>query len=74
MRIFIATLWVCLFAAWMYSGEQMLDLAFGMPDLGPIDDAVINGVVMAEDARAAVAPPDYFSALRGWMHSWTGLN
>lgn len=71
---FIATLWICLFSVWLFSGEQFLDLVFAMPDAGMVDDAVISVVVGMEEARAAVDPPDLFAAVRGWLHHWTGLN
>ena len=71
--IFIATLWLCLIAAWLFSGEQFLDLMFAMPDLGPVDDVILTAVVWLEDFRAGLGAPDLFAALRSVLHRLTGL-
>lgn len=70
---FVATLWLALFAAWLFSGEQFLDLVFSMPDAGPIDDWILSAVLWAEGLRAEAGLPDLFAALRSTLHAWTGL-
>lgn len=71
--IFIVTLWAALALAWLVSGEQFLDLIFAMPDLGGIDDMVLEIAFQAEDAKAALGLPDLFTALRAALHRLTGL-
>lgn len=71
--IFALTLWAALGLAWLLSGEQFLDLIFAMPDLGWIDDMVLAGAFLAEDAKAALGLPDLFAALRAALHRLTGL-
>lgn len=70
---FVATLWLALFMAWTISGEQFLDLMFAMPDLGPVDDLVLSGVVWMEDWRADLGLPDLFGRLRATLHRISGL-
>lgn len=70
---FILTLWGALILAWALSGERFLDLMFAIPDLGRIDDVVLDLVIRAEDAKDALHLPDLFSALRGALHRMTGL-
>jgi hypothetical protein len=44
-----------------------------MPDLGPVDDFLLAGVVAAEETKAALGLPDLFGALRTLLHRWTGF-
>jgi len=70
---FLATLWLALALAWLFSGERFLDLVFAMPDAGPVDDWIIAAALALEDVRRALDPPDLFAALRAALHRWTGL-
>lgn len=70
---FVATLWITLVAVWALSGEQFLDLVFAMPNLGPVDDAILTGVVWLEEARARLGLPDLFQMLRDTLHRLSGL-
>ncbi len=70
---FVVTLWLSLFAVWLFSGEQFLDLMFAMPNAGPVDDAILGLVIAAEEARAALGLPDLFQGLRDLVHGATGL-
>ncbi|WP_297773483.1 hypothetical protein [uncultured Roseovarius sp.] len=71
--VFLATLWGALGLSWLLSGERFLDLMFAMPDLGKIDDLVLEVVIQAEDAKDALGAPDLFGALRAALHRITGL-
>lgn len=70
---FVATAFGLLGLAWLFSGERLLDAVFAMPDLGPVDDAVIAICVAAEGLKAALGLPDAFGALRGVLHGALGL-
>ncbi len=70
---FIAVLYAGLFAAWLFSGEQFLDLMFSMPNAGSVDDVILTGVVGLEETRAGLGAPDLFAQLRAWLHGLTGL-
>ncbi|MCG6904717.1 MAG: hypothetical protein LJE68_18750 [Rhodobacter sp.] len=70
---FTATLIAALFAAWLLSGDRFLDLVFEMVDLGRLDDIVIEGAVILEDAKANLGLPDIFAALRGVLHWVLGV-
>jgi len=70
---FLATLWIALALAWLLSGERLLDWAFYMPDLGPVDDWILAILVSADEARAGLGLTDIFGALRAALHGWTGL-
>ncbi|SHI33201.1 hypothetical protein [Wenxinia saemankumensis] len=70
---FLATLWAALILAWIFSGEQFLDLMFAMPDAGAVDDWLLGIVVRAEDMRAAWGAPDLFASWRGLLHRTFGL-
>ncbi|MBL4811745.1 MAG: hypothetical protein JKX69_05150 [Rhodobacteraceae bacterium] len=71
--IFVTVLWAGLGGIWLGSGEAVLDLAFALPDIGPVDDIIIIAVVWAEDLRAPLGVPDWFGALRAGLHRLTGL-
>ena len=70
---FILTIWVCLLLAWVTSGDQFLNLMFAMPDLGPIDESALEGVIRADDMKQALGLTDWFGALRAMIHRTTGL-
>lgn len=70
---FILTLWLMLGLAWIVSGSRFIDWAFGMPDMGPVDDLLILLLVEADDLRAALGLGDIFGALRQFLHHITGL-
>lgn len=70
---FLLAVWGLLLVAWAFSGERFLDWAFGMPDLGPLDDTLLALLVRAEEAKTALGCRDLFGALRGLLHGWTGL-
>ena len=70
---FITTCLAALVAAWLLSGERFLDAVFEMPDIGPIDDMVISGVVVLEDWKARLSLPDVFGELRTAIHAALGL-
>ncbi|WP_172298729.1 hypothetical protein [Pseudoruegeria sp. HB172150] len=73
MTRFTAACFVALVAAWLLSGERFLDAVFEMVDLGPVDDTIIAGVVVAEDWKASLGLPDLFSAMRTAIHQGLGL-
>ncbi|MEO0681509.1 MAG: hypothetical protein AAF192_13955 [Pseudomonadota bacterium] len=70
---FTATLWLALALAWAFSGERFLDFAFEMPEMGPVDDALLAALVQVEEAKAALGLPDLFGALRQALHDASGL-
>ncbi|MCB1331055.1 MAG: hypothetical protein KDK28_17135 [Maritimibacter sp.] len=70
---FIATAAALLVLAWLFSGERLLDAVFAMPDLGPVDDAVIAVTVAAEGIKTALGLPDLFGALRATLHALLGV-
>lgn len=70
---FTTAAFVLLALAWLFSGERLLDAVFEMPDLGPIDDAVIAGTVALEEAKARLGLPDAFAALRAALHTALGV-
>lgn len=70
---FALTLWLMLGLAWVGSGPRFLDWAFGMPDMGPLDDALLAVLVTADDMRASLGLGDTFGALREFLHRLTGL-
>lgn len=70
---FALMLWLMLGLAWVLSGSRLIDWAFGMPDLGPLDDALLVLLVAADDVRADLGIGDLFGALRQLLHSMTGL-
>ncbi|MEM6324520.1 MAG: hypothetical protein AAF748_12575 [Pseudomonadota bacterium] len=70
---FITVCCAALVAAWLLSGERLLDAAFEMVDLGPVDDTLIAGVVVLEDWKAGFSLPDAFGELRTAIHAALGL-
>ena len=70
---FISTSLALLVLAWLFSGERLLDALFAMPDLGPIDDALIAGMVAVEEVKASLDLPDAFGALRNILHAALGV-
>lgn len=70
---FIVAVAGLLLLAWLFSGERLLDAVFAMPDLGPVDDAVIAVAVAGEELKASLGLPDAFGALRGALHRGLGL-
>jgi hypothetical protein len=70
---FIAASIALLVLAWLFSGERLLDAVFAMPDVGPVDDAVIAVTVALEDLKARLGLPDAFGALRGVLHGLLGV-
>ncbi len=70
---FIAASITLLALAWLFSGERLLDAVFAMPDVGPVDDAVIAVTVALEDLKARLGLPDAFGALRGVLHAAFGV-
>lgn len=73
MTVFTLTLWLLLPLAWVLSGDRLLDWAYGMPDLGPVDDWLLALLERADRLRAALGIGDPFGALRAALHDWTGL-
>lgn len=73
MARFALTLWLMLGLAWLASGPRFIDWAFGMPDMGPLDDALIVLLVAADDLRAGLGLGDMFGNLRQVLHHMTGL-
>jgi|LauGreDrversion4_2_1035121.scaffolds.fasta_scaffold1661781_2 hypothetical protein len=73
MTRFALTLWLMLGLAWLASGSRFIDWAFGMPDMGPLDDALIVLLVAADDLRAGLGLGDMFGTLRQALHHMTGL-
>lgn len=73
MTVFTLTLWLLLPLAWLLSGGRFLDWAYGMPDLGPVDDLLLAALERADRAREAIGLGDPFGELRAWLHGWTGL-
>jgi len=71
---FITACFAALVAAWLLSGERLLDAAFDMMDLGRVDDTIIAGVVVLEDWKAGLSLPDTFSAWRAAIHDTLGLD
>jgi len=70
---FITTCFAALVAAWLLSGERLLDAVFEMIDIGPVDDTIIAGVVVLEDWKASLSLPDSFGELRTAIHAALGL-
>lgn len=70
---FITACFAALVAAWLLSGERLLDAVFEMMDLGSVDDTIIAGVVVLEDLKAGLSLPDVFGALRAAIHQGLGL-
>jgi hypothetical protein len=70
---FILACFAALVAAWLLSGERLLDAAFEMVDLGEVDDTIIAGVVVLEDLKAGLSLPDAFTATRAAIHESLGL-
>lgn len=70
---FITACLAALVAAWLLSGERFLDAVFEMPDIGPVDDTIIDGVVVLEDWKANLSLPDTFGELRTAIHAALGL-
>lgn len=73
MTRFTLTCFAALVAAWLLSGERLLDAAFEMMDLGRVDDTIIAGVVVLEDLKAGLSLPDVFGDLRTAIHQGLGL-
>ncbi|MFE3836572.1 hypothetical protein [Pseudogemmobacter sonorensis] len=73
MTGFTLTLWLMLPLAWLLSGERFLDWAYGMPDLGPVDDILLSLLDGADRLRVSSGLGDVFGALRARLHGWTGL-
>lgn len=59
--------------AWALSGERLLDAAFSLPELGPVDDLAISLALALEDLKAPLGLPDAFGALRGLLHTALGV-
>lgn len=74
MATFTLTLWLLLPLAWVLSGDRFLDWAYGMPDLGPVDDALLALLDRADTLRAALGLGDPFGELRATLHDCTGLS
>ncbi len=72
-RRFLLACLAALVAAWLLSGERLLDAAFEMMDLGEVDDTIIAGVVVLEDLKAGLSLPDVFTATRMAIHESLGL-
>ncbi len=70
---FTLTLWLMLGLAWVASGTRAIDWAFGMPDMGPLDDALLGLLVAADGWRAHLGLGDAFGTLRGFLHDVAGL-
>ncbi len=70
---FITTCFAALVAAWLLSGERLLDAVFEMMDLGRVDDTIIAGVVVLEDWKAGLSLPDLFGQTRAAIHAALGL-
>lgn len=70
---FILTSLLLLVVAWLLSGERLLDAAFNLPDLGPLDDAAILFAVWLEDVKAPLGLPDVFGAVRAGLHAVLGV-
>ncbi len=73
MTSFTLALWFFLLAAWVLSGDRLLNWAYEMPDLGPVDDAVLALLDGAETLRSGAGLHDYFGEFRTLLHSWTGF-
>lgn len=73
MTSFTLTLWLFLMAAWVLSGERVLNWAYEMPDIGPIDDIVLFLLDEVEALRGDFGLQDYFGEFRTLLHSWTGF-
>lgn len=71
--LFVLTLWAGLGLAFAFSGERFLDLVFEMPDLGSVDDLVLDAVFWFEEMKETAGLPDLFSKLRAFLHKVTGL-
>ena len=72
-RSFIFTLWIALALAWLLSGEQFVDWAFDLRELGPVNDAVLTYAFRGEDLQTVLNIDDVFGAIRSTLHRWTGL-
>ncbi|MEZ5769768.1 MAG: hypothetical protein R3D80_20540 [Paracoccaceae bacterium] len=59
--------------AWAFSGERLLDALFAVPDLGPVDDWAIAGMVALEEFKGRLHLPDAFGALRTALHAFIGV-
>lgn len=59
--------------AWLLSGERLLEAAFNLPDLGPLDDAAIALAVWLEDLKSPLGLPDVFGAMRAGLHAVLGV-
>jgi hypothetical protein len=70
---FTVTAFALLVLAWLFSGERLLDAVFEMPDLGPLDDWVIAGMVALEELKSRFGLPDAFGALRTALHAALGV-
>lgn len=70
---FTATCIILTVAAWLLSGERLLDAAFALPDLGPLDDAAIAIMVRLEDLKSPLGLPDLFGSLRAGLHAVLGV-
>ncbi len=70
---FVFILWLIIGLAWLGSGERFIDWAFGMPEMGPVDDALLAVLVVLDEWRAALGIGDGFGALRALLHAVTGL-
>ncbi|WP_220750658.1 hypothetical protein [Jannaschia sp. AI_61] len=45
-----------------------------MPDLGPVDDMIIEFAVTAQEVKEQIGPEDYFGQTRDVLHRLLGLN
>jgi len=70
---FTLTLWTALALAWALSGDRFVDFAFEMPEMGLLDDVLLEVVVAADEAKAALGLPDLFGRLRETLHDVFGL-
>lgn len=73
MTVFTLTLWLLLPVAFVLSGSRVVDWAYGMPDLGPVDDMILSFLDRADGWRASLGLGDPFGALRALLHDVTGL-
>jgi hypothetical protein len=74
MTGFTLMILVLLLATWLVSGTRFIDWAYGMPDLGPLDDWTLAVLDKANALQARLGPGDLFGALRAWLHGITGLD
>jgi hypothetical protein len=71
--IFVVTLWGALGLAYLYSGERFLNLLFDMPNLGSLDEAILNAAFGAEEFKESIGATDLFGRLRDSLHKIAGL-